>query len=109
MTDRVDFTNSDSDLMRTFLKFFRTGFEVEESKFRVCVHIHEYHDAVTQLKYWSHITGIPHKQFIKSYMKPHTGKQVRENYQGCASVRYHDANMARQLHAIAKASFKLFK
>lgn len=97
------FTNSDPDLVITFLKLLRSSFRIDEQKFRVCVHLHDYHDTKRQLQFWSKTTNIPLLQFIKPYRKPHTGNQQKIGYQGCAQIRYHDVVVARALQAIAKA------
>ncbi|HEY4523724.1 MAG TPA: helix-turn-helix domain-containing protein [Candidatus Paceibacterota bacterium] len=97
------FTNSDPLLVKSFLKHLRKGFEIDETKFRVCVHLHSYHDAQKQLLFWSQITSIPLAQFIKPYQKLNSGKNKKVGYAGCASVRYHDVRIARQVQAIARA------
>jgi hypothetical protein len=107
-TNRIDFTNADPDLVKLFLKFFRASFATDALKFRVTLQIHKYHNATRQINFWSQITEIPKKHFTKPYLKQHTGIQTRENYQGCASIRYHDADIARQLLAVAKAAFHTF-
>lgn len=105
--NRVDFTNADPKLVGLFLSLFRSSFAIDESKFRVCLHIHDYHDRQKQIVFWSKVTTISLEQFIKPYTKPHTGRQINKGYQGCVSVRYHNADIARQLHATAKASFTI--
>lgn len=70
----VSFTNSDPLLMRTFLTLLRQSFMLDPAKFRVCLHLHEYHSEKTQKRFWSRIMKIPEKYFMKSYLKPHTGK-----------------------------------
>lgn len=102
----VNFINSDSRLVSTFLFLFRKSFSVDEGKFRCCVHIHEYHDANKQITFWSKVTHIPEKQFIKPYLKPHTGKRIKADYQGCISIRYHDNTMARRLYALGETFIK---
>lgn len=106
--DRVDFTNADPQLVQLFLNFFRSAFALDESKFRVCLHLHTYHNTTKQISFWSNVTKISKKQFTKPYQKTNTGVQIRENYQGCASIRYHEADVARQLLATAKATFALY-
>jgi len=101
----VDFTNSDPQLISLFLRLFRSCFIVSESKFRVSLHVHSYHNIDTQIHFWSDVTGVPKQQFIKPYQKPHTSKTMRDNYQGCVSIRYHNSEIARQLLAQAKAMF----
>ncbi len=97
------FTNSDPDLVITFLRLLRSSFQINEQKFRVCAHLHDYHNSKKQLQFWSKTTNIPLSQFIKPYRKPHTGIQQKIGYQGCVQIRYHDVVVARALLAIAKA------
>lgn len=98
----VVFTNSDPRLIKTFLQLFREGFVVNEKKFSVCVHLHEYHNVNKQLRFWSRVTKIPLKNFIKPYLKLNSGKRIHKNYPGCVSVRYGNNDMARQLLATAQ-------
>jgi hypothetical protein len=100
---KVSFTNSDPRLVKTFLHFLRNSFEIDESKFRPCVHLHQYHNPKRQLGFWSKTTGIPKKQFIKPYLKPNTGKRIRDNYPGCINIKYHSTDTARQLLMTAEA------
>lgn len=99
----VSFTNSDPKLVSTFLKLLREGFEVNEKKFSPCVHLHSYHDPRQQIRFWSKVTWIPERQFIKPYLKANTGKRVKEGYPGCISLRYHSNDLARQLLMTAEA------
>lgn len=99
----VAFTNSDPNLVTTFLRLLRKSFLLNEQRFRPCIHIHSYHSAQKQLDFWSKITDINKQQFIKPYRKPNGGKRIHENYQGCISVAYHSTDLARRLLAIARA------
>lgn len=83
-----------------FVNLLREAFDADESKFRLLIHIHEYHNDLKQRKFWSKATGISLKQFTKSYVKPHTGKNKRKDYPGCASLRYYDYRIALELEAI---------
>lgn len=105
----VRFTNSDPKLVATFLMFLRKYFSLDESKFRVCIHLHAYHDPVAQLDFWSKVTDIKKEQFIKPYRRQNTGKRTREGYQGCVSIYYHSNDIVRQLLMIAKAFFSVYK
>jgi hypothetical protein len=99
----VAFTNSDPKLIKKFVALLRASFDLDERKFRVGIHLHEYHSPDKQLDFWSKITDIDKQQFIKPYLKPHTGKRKRDNYQGCICLRYQSNDLARRLMAIAKA------
>src|SRR3989344_4389292 len=104
----LTFANSDPGLVATYLNLLRTGFDVNEHKFRVCLHLHDYHNEKTQIRIWAKITGIPSAQFLKTYRKPHTGKRTREGYAGCASIRYYDTRLARQLNALGRAAIQKY-
>lgn len=96
-TNSLIFTNSDPIMIKAFLTLLRSSFELKESKFRGLVHIHEYHNEKEIKNYWSKITNIPLSQFSKSYLKPHTGKNIREGYEGTISIRYYDYKIALEL------------
>lgn len=84
----------------TFLKLIREGFLIDESKLRVLVHIHEYHNNDEIKFFWSSVTKIPLNQFHKSYLKPHTGKRIKEGYMGCVNINYFDSQVARQIKVL---------
>jgi len=65
--------------------------------------LHSYHNPKKQLDFWSKITDINKKQFIKPYEKPNVGKRIHKNYQGCIAIKYHSNDLARRLNSIAKA------
>lgn len=94
---KVVFTNSDPNMVRFFLGCLRRGFEVKEEKFRIVVHLHSYHNEKTQIEFWSETTRIPISQFTKSFKKKNGGKRIRKDYQGCVSIRYYDARLAKEL------------
>lgn len=100
--DTIAFTNSDPNLVKKFLELLRTSFVLDESKFRVVLHLHNYHDSLKQIRFWSKITQIPKKQFTKPYIKKNTGKIIRKNYPGCINLKYYDITIARKLREIAK-------
>ncbi|MCI5108768.1 MAG: hypothetical protein MRY49_02885 [Candidatus Pacebacteria bacterium] len=98
----VAFTNADPDLVSTFLRLLRESFDIDEKKFRVCAHLHGYHDKGKQIEYWSRVTDIPIDQFSKPYIKKNNRKVIRKNYQGCVNIRYYSAQVAQDLLALAR-------
>lgn len=94
------FTSSDATLIKNFLFLLRKGFTLDESKFRVLIHLHSYHNDDTQKIFWSHVTKIPLSQFHKSFQKKNTGKRTKENYPGCIAVSYYDVKIANELEAL---------
>lgn len=99
----VQFTNSEPKLIKSFVELLRRSFILDEKKFRVSLHLHGYHSAKKQIDFWSKITKIPKKQFIKPYRKPNTGKRIKLSYQGCVNLRYNDVKVARELLGIGQA------
>lgn len=97
----VRFINSDPEMIKTFLTLFRNSFTLNEAKFQASLHLHEYHNKTTQLKFWSKITNITVNK-ISVYLKPHTGKNTKENYPGCISIRYNDVIIFEEIQAYYK-------
>jgi hypothetical protein len=100
VADGIRFINSDPVLIAAFLSLLRSSFTIDESKFRAILHLHDYHNGDRQLEFWSSLTRIPKSNFYKPYVKPHTGKNTREGYPGCISVRYADATLGKQLKMV---------
>ncbi|MEI8232954.1 MAG: hypothetical protein WCG44_04420 [bacterium] len=101
--NHIAFTNSDPIMIKTFLSLLRRSYKLDESKFHITVHLHEYHLKKDILEFWSGITQIPLKQFIKPYLKPHTSIRKHDDYKGCITIRYYDVQIARELTAIYNA------
>jgi transposase-like protein len=97
------FSNSDSQLVRGFMKLMRAALVLEERKFRVRMHLHEYHNEIAQRKFWSEVTDISEELFAKTYWKPHTAKTIKEGYPGCVHIEYYDVVVARKIYATARA------
>ena len=95
----VEFINSDPAMIEAFMKLLRSAFDLDESKFRVLMHLHEYHNEQKQKGFWSEITKIHQNQFTKTYHKSHTKKRKRKNYPGCVRISYYDTRIAHQLYA----------
>lgn len=64
-TNHVAFTNSDPKMISYFLSLLRQSYDLDENKFRVSVHLHEYHGLVETLNFWSKVTGVAKTRFIK--------------------------------------------
>lgn len=96
----VGFINSDPIMVKTFLYAFRTAFRLDEKKFRIVMHLHNYHNEVNQKSFWSKVTDIPLSQFTKAYIKPNTQKRKRDGYPGCISLKYFDAKIAKKLDTL---------
>ncbi len=96
----ITFINSDPIMVKTFLKLLRSSFPIVEEKFRILVHVHEYHNNESIKSYWLSVTKIPLSKFNKTYLKPNTRKRIRKNYNGTVSIRYYDHKIAKELRMI---------
>ena len=103
---RMSYINSDPSMVSYFLKMFRKSFNISESKFRISIHLHSYHNPKKQIEFWSKVTNIPSRQFIKPFLKKNSGKIKRDNYQGCISIRYYDYKVRKELIDLYKTLSK---
>lgn len=62
----VEFVNGDPELIMIMMRFFREVCEIQDTKFRIHIHLHCHISPVKAEKYWSKITGVPRSQFFKT-------------------------------------------
>jgi len=104
--NRIQFTNSNPQIIKTFMILLRRLYIIDERRFRISLHIHSYHQAKDQINYWSKITKVPTNQFNKPYLKQNTSIRKKPDYQGCVNIRYSDTSLTRTIIATGKAFFK---
>lgn len=75
----VRFSNSDPDLIKIMMLFFRNICLVPEDKFRAHIHIHETLDFKNAEDYWANISAINIKQFYTTYRKPNKSSLNKKN------------------------------
>ncbi len=86
----VAFSNSDWDLVKTFLELLRKGFKIQENKIRVHLQLHSTHPRQKMTKFWSDLLRIPTNQFYKPTITEPTRRMKRLDYKGTCTVRYYD-------------------
>lgn len=94
-----NFVNSDPEMIRSFLYLFRKSFVVDEKKFRIRLHLHEYHNTREMIDFWSNVTGIEKNKF-SIYNKLHTGINKKPGYKGCIAVRYGNSKIFKEIFII---------
>jgi len=99
--------NSDPALCKYFIDSLVKYFGADRNRFHILLHLHDYHNPELQRRLWSNFIRVKEKQFYKSYLKQHSGKRLHMQYQGCASIRYYDTMLARQLLHIARQLLKM--
>ena len=101
----VCFANTDPLLIKLFTTLFRECYDIDESKFRLRLHLHKYHNEAESKNFWSQLTRISISKIGKIYWKkePNSGKRYRQNFMGICFVRYNSAQILRELIAYYKA------
>ncbi len=75
----VRVANSDPNVIKIMMRFFREVCGVKEEKFRAHIHTHSHINISKCLEYWSEITSIPVHQFHKTYAKPSTASKGKKD------------------------------
>ena len=90
------FANSDPRMIAFFCAWMRRFFDVDESKFRFRLYLHEGLDLDEAVGFWSALTGIPTTQFGKPYRAvPDPSIRRSKHPRGCASVWYYSSRTHR--------------
>ncbi len=76
----VAFDNTDPNMIKFMMQFFKVICKVNLNDFRGYIHIHPEQSTKDAEKYWSRVTGIPLTQFYKTYTKvPKSSKSLKNN------------------------------
>lgn len=102
----IGFANSDINLIKTFLKLFRMGFNIKEEKFKVHLQLHNTHDKNEVTRFWSKTLSIPESQFYKPTITKPLSKMKRVNYRGTCTIRYYDSALYNEILGIYEGFFK---
>lgn len=94
----VDFANSDSKMIKIFLKFLRQVCGVDERRLRVYLYAYSHQNIKRLREYWCKITNIPLDQFLKPYIrKGNPNLSKRKMPYGLIHVRYSDKRLLELL------------
>lgn len=100
----VKFANSDPRLLLFFVRWLRHFFDVDESRLRVKLYLHEGLDLEAANQFWSELTGIPTSQFIKPY-RAVADPSIRKSKHplGCPAITYSCARTHRRIMGMIDA------
>jgi hypothetical protein len=100
----VKFANSDPRMIRLFLRWLRTFFEIDETRLRGWLYLHEGLDVEKAIRHWSEITGIPPNQFGKPYRAvPDPSIRRAKHEMGCLTVAYSCSRTHREVMGLMRA------
>ena len=90
----VQFSNSDPEMIRLMMKWFRKFCDVPDKKFRIGLFIHSLHIKENYLDFWSKITSLPINQFNRPYIKPTIlNKRKNKLYEGTCVIKIHNKSL----------------
>ncbi len=94
----VIFANTDPNLALLFITLLRKCFPIDESKFRIRLHLHYYHKNASIRKYWASILKVPESQFGKIHLKRRSkNKKFRKNFAGICFIVYHSQSLKLEI------------
>ena len=92
--NHVGICNSDPELIRFMMKWFRGVCGVSEERFKLYLNIHSGQDEAKIKEFWSRVIGLPISQFGKSYIKKEgTGYRKNILYNGTIKVEICDKDL----------------
>lgn len=109
----VEMTNTDPRVIKIMMRFFKEVLDVPKSKFRAIVRIGSREENVIREseKYWSRVTGIRQKRFVKaeSLVLKENSKSLIKYPHGMCRVIVRDVDVARKIDFLIKEFYKNFR
>lgn len=91
---QVRFANTDPRLMLLFLTLLRRCYALDESKLRVRVHLHWYHNAKKVKRFWMELLGMDELQMLKPILKRRSKvRRFRKNFAGICFINYSSVDL----------------
>jgi hypothetical protein len=101
---RVNFANTDPAMMAFFCAWLRHFFDIDESRLRMRVYLHEGLDLEAAENFWSGLTGIPRAQFRAPYRaEADASIRTTKHEFGCAYVGYSCSRTHREIMGLIRA------
>jgi transcriptional regulator with XRE-family HTH domain len=100
----VRFVNSDPRMVALFCSWLRHFYEIDESRLRLSLYLHQGLDLAAAIAYWSALTGIPESQFRKPYRAvPDPSIRRAKHVHGCITVSYSCSTTHRSIMGLVSA------
>jgi len=101
---RLRFVNSDPRMVMFFCAWLRHFYEIDESRLRLALYLHQGLDLAVAMAYWSALTGIPETQFTKPYRAvPDPSIRHAKHVHGCVAVGYSCSATHRSVMGLVRA------
>lgn len=101
---QVGMANTDPSVLRFFVTWLRRCFDIDETRLRVRLYLHEGLDLEAAEQFWSDLLEIPHCQFRRPYRAAaDPTRRHAKHLNGCPGVSYCDARLHRRVMGLARA------
>jgi hypothetical protein len=100
----VKFANSDPQMIEFYCAWLRRFFEIDETRLRVRLYLHQGLDLDASVVFWSGLTGIPESQFQQPYRAvPDPSIRHTKHVHGCVSIDYSCSMTHRSIMGLVRA------
>lgn len=100
----VGMANTDAAILLMFVTWLRRFFEVDETRLRVRLYLHEGLDLAAAEVFWSELLGIPRGQFRKPYRAvADVTRRHNKHVHGCPAVTYSSSSQFRRAMGLVRA------
>ena len=100
----LGFANTNPEMVRFFCAWLRRHFDIDESRLRMRIYLHEGLDLDATQRFWSEVSGVPVAQFRAAYRAvPDPTIRKAKHLQGCAYVGYSCATTKRTIMGLVEA------
>jgi AcrR family transcriptional regulator len=100
----VSMANTNPLLLAVFAAWLRRAFDVDESRLRVRLYLHEGLDLVEATRFWSELLQVPASQFQKPYRAvADPSRRAAKHVHGCATLIYASSLLHRRVLALIEA------
>ncbi|HEV7759057.1 MAG TPA: hypothetical protein VGO78_08715 [Acidimicrobiales bacterium] len=100
----VVFVNSDPLMIGLFCRWFRRFFDIDETRLRAKLYLHDGLDLQVAEHFWSELTDIPLEQFGKAYRAvPDPSIRTTKHPMGCLRVSYSRSAAHREIMGLVRA------
>lgn len=102
--NEASMANTNPAYLRVYLAWLRAQFDIDESRLKAVLYLHEDLDLDAAELHWSAALGVPLEQFRKPYRAvADESIRSRKHMYGCATVRYQSAITQRRVMARIEA------
>ena len=95
---KVDFANSDKDMVEIFLNCLRQIYQVNEKRIRASLYCYSNQNVQSLIEYWSDLLHLPKNQFYRPYVRSdYNLNKVNKMTHGLVHIVYSDIRLLKQI------------